>query len=54
MLTEPECSGDALYDAVSSILSSPEKQASMAQAMKELGIPDATARIYDTVTSLLR
>ena len=54
VLTEPECSGDALYDAVSSILSSPEKQASMAQAMKELGIPDATARIYDTVTSLLR
>ena len=54
VLTEPECSGDALYDAVSSILSSPEKQASMARAMKELGIPDATQRIYDAVTSLLR
>ena len=54
VLTEPECSGDALYDAVSSILSSPEKQASMARAMKALGIPDATQRIYDAVTSLLR
>ena len=54
VLTEPECSGDALYDAVSSILSSPEKQERMARAMKALGIPDATQRIYDAVTSLLR
>ena len=54
VLTEPECSGDALYGAVSSILSSPEKQERMARAMKALGIPDATQRIYDAVTSLLR
>ena len=54
VLTEPECTGDALYDAAASILASPEKREAMARAMKELGIPDATERIYDAVTALVR
>ena len=54
VLTEPECSGDALYDAAASILSDPAKQSAMAESMRALGIPDATERIYDAVMSLLR
>ena len=54
VITEPESSGDGLYKAVSAILSDNEKRTSMARAMKELGIPDATARIYDTVMALVR
>lgn len=54
VVTEPESSGDGLYEAVKAILSDGEKRSAMARAMGELGIPDATARIYDTVTALVR
>lgn len=54
VITEPEATGGGLYDAVSAILSDSEKRTSMAQAMKELGIPDATERIYDTVMALVK
>lgn len=49
VITEPESTGDGLYKAVEAILSDNEKRTSHGPAMKELGIPDATARIYDTV-----
>ena len=54
VITEPESTGGGLYKAVEAILSDNEKRTSMARAMKELGIPDATARIYDTVMALVR
>ena len=54
VITEPEATGGGLYDAVSAILSDREKRSSMARAMKELGIPDATERIYDTVMALVK
>ena len=54
VITEPESTGDGLYKAVSAILSDSEKRTSMARAMEVLGIPDATARIYDTVMALVR
>ena len=54
VITESESTGDGLYKAVEAILSDNEKRISMARAMKELGIPDATARIYDTVMALVR
>ena len=54
VITEPESTGDGLYKAVEAILSDNEKRSSMARAMKKLGIPDATARIYDTVMALVR
>ena len=54
VITEPEATGGGLYDAVSAILSDSEKRSSMARAMKELGIPDATERIYDTVMALVK
>ena len=54
VITEPESTGDGLYKAVEAILSDNEKRISMARAMKELGIPNATARIYDTVMALVR
>ena len=54
VITEPESTGDGLYKAVEAILSDNEKRTSMARAMKELGIPDATERIYDTVMALVK
>ena len=54
VITEPEATGGALYDAVSAILADSEKRSSMARAMKELGIPDATERIYNTVMALVK
>ncbi len=54
VLTEAECSGDALYDAAAGILASPEKRDGMAKAMRSLGIPDATERIYNALMALMR
>lgn len=54
VITEPEATGDALYEAVSAILADSGRRQAMSCAMRELGIPDATARIYDTVMALTR
>ena len=54
VITEPESTGDGLYETVRAILSDGGRREAMADAMRQLGIPDATARIYDTVTALVR
>ena len=41
-----------LYRAAGEILRSPELRRSMSAGMAELGIPDATERIYRTVMAL--
>ena len=53
VLTEEQATGEALYESVKDILQNPEKRRSMAKAMAELGIPDATERIYNTLMALL-
>ena len=53
VLTEAEATGSALYDAAAAILSDKAKRENMEKAMLALGIPDATARIYDTVMALV-
>lgn len=53
VITEPESDGDKLYEAVASILQNDERRRAMAAAMAELGIPDATERIYKAVMALL-
>ena len=53
MLTEEQATGEALYESTKDILQNPEKRRSMAKAMAELGIPDATERIYNTLMALL-
>ena len=53
VLTEEQATGEALYESTKDILQNPEKRRSMARAMAELGIPDATERIYNTLMSLL-
>ena len=54
VVTEPESTGDGLYDAVAAILNDEEKRVRMAQAMRSLGIPDATERIYGAVMALVK
>ena len=53
VLTEEQATGEALYESTKNILQDPEKRRSMAKAMAELGIPDATERIYNTLMALL-
>lgn len=52
MILEKDASGQALYEATQRILSDPARQERMHRGMKELGILDATERIYETVMSL--
>ena len=53
VLLEKDAGGDTLYDITLSILSDLTRLQDMQRGMLSLGIPDATARIYDTVMSLL-
>ena len=52
VLLEADASGEALYRAASGILRDPQRQADMSRGMAELGIRDATRRLYDTVMSI--
>ncbi len=54
ILLEAECSGDDLYDAARDILSDPALRAAMSRGMSELGILDATERIYNAVMELVK
>lgn len=54
ILLETECSGADLYEAARQILADPALRASMSRGMSELGILDATERIYDTVMALVK
>ena len=53
VLTEDQATGKALFDETSAILHDSGKRQAMAAGMRELGIPDATERIYSTLMSLL-
>ena len=52
VLLESEASGEALYRTARDILRDPQRQAGMSRGMAELGIRDATKRLYDTVMSI--
>ena len=52
VLLEPDCSGQALFQAVCGILHDGARRASMERAMSALGIRDATERIYQTVLEI--
>ena len=52
VILEKDATGEALYRAAGEILRSPELRRSMSAGMAELGIRDATRRLYDTVMSI--
>lgn len=54
VVAEEGCDGKALYEAAAAILGDGEKRAAMSRGMAELGIRDATERLYQAVTSLLK
>ena len=54
VITEPESTGEKLYRAAAEILRDGKRRAEMAQAMEQLGIRDATERIYQAVLALCR
>lgn len=53
VLLEQDAGGEKLYETAASILADPTRLQAMQNGMAELGILDATERIYDTVMSLL-
>ena len=52
VLLEPECSGQALFQAACGILHDPNRLQAMEAAMTSLGIRDAAERIYQTVLDI--
>ena len=54
MIPEKDCTGDILFDTVSSILSDRGRLASMSAAQKALGIPDSAAKIAEIIISYCR
>ena len=52
VLLEPECSGQALFQAACGILHDPSRLQAMETAMSALGIRDAAERIYQTVQEI--
>jgi len=53
VLLEQDAGGETLYETAAAVLSDPARLRSMQRGMSELGILDATERIYGTVMSLL-
>ncbi len=53
MLLESEATGANLYETTAAILSDADKRQQMEAVSRGLGIPDATARLYETVMALL-
>ena len=49
MILEKDCTGDTLFEVVSSLLENKEGLKKMSDALKSLLVSDATARIVDTV-----
>lgn len=54
VLRESECTGAQLYDTVCMLLGDEARRRKMGEQMASLGVPDATARLYDTVMALVR
>ena len=52
VLLEPECSGQALFQAACGILHDKARLARMESSMASLGIRDAAERIYQTVNDI--
>jgi len=51
-MQEEQCTGQALFDVVSSLLHDKEKLCRMSAAQKALGVPDAAQRIVDIMIEL--
>lgn len=54
VLLEPVCSGQTLYKTASDLLADSARRGEMAQAMAEVGIPEAAEKIYETLMGLLK
>ena len=53
VMAEEDCDGKSLYQAAAAILQDNDRRSQMGMAMAELGIRDATERLYEAVTALL-
>ena len=54
VMLEAELTGRDLYETARDILANKEKRSAMSRGMSELGILDATERIYETVMEICR
>lgn len=52
MLQEKDCTGEQLFDTVSSILGDDRKQSEMSDAQKALGVPDSAVKIVGIIMEL--
>jgi UDP-N-acetylglucosamine--N-acetylmuramyl-(pentapeptide) pyrophosphoryl-undecaprenol N-acetylglucosamine transferase len=54
VMLEPDLTGESLYETARGILGDAAKREAMSRGMAELGITDATQRLYNTVMELCR
>ena len=52
VLLEPVCSGETLYRTTQDLLADEPRRKTMAQAMANMGIPQAGEKIYETLLTL--
>lgn len=53
VLLEPVCSGETLYRTTQDLLADEPRRKTMAQAMANMGIPQAGEKIYETLLTLV-
>ena len=53
LLSEAECSGDALYELVSGLLADPARRRTMSRALADMAVPDAAEAIYSVLRSIM-
>lgn len=53
VITEPECSGEGLYNTVLGIIRDRERLTRMETASRQAGVPDALERITDIILSMI-
>ena len=53
LLPESACSGAALYGQIRTLLDDPGRRERMSRSLRDMAVPDAAERIYETLRALM-
>ena len=53
LLPESACSGAALYGQIRTLLDAPGRRERMSRSLRDMAVPDAAERIYETLRALM-
>ena len=54
LLQEAECVENTLYDTTALLMREKERREAMIQALKDMAVPDAGQKIYETLVELVK